>query len=104
MGALLVDLAQRETKTYSMKFARTLVGELKATAKLHRDPLKAAGFKVLTAPDVPSVLVELGYMSTKDDLKQLTSPVWRAHTADALAQAVDGFFSARLAGAGRGGN
>ena len=96
---ILVDLAQRETKTYSMKFARTLVGELKATAKLHRDPLKAAGFKVLTAPDVPSVLVELGYMSTnKDDLKQLTSPTWRAHTADALAQAVDGFFTARLAG------
>ena len=100
---ILVDLAQRETKTYSMKFARTLVGELKATAKLHRDPLKAAGFKVLTAPDVPSVLVELGYMSTKDDLKLLTSPVWRAHTADALAKAVDGFFSARLAG-GKGGN
>ncbi len=101
---ILVDLAQRETKTYSMKFARTLVGELKATAKLHRDPLKAAGFKVLTAPDVPSVLVELGYMSTKDDLKQLTSPTWRAHTADALAKAIDGFFGARLAGAGKGGN
>ena len=100
---ILVDLAQRETKTYSMQFARTLVGELKATARLHKNPLKAAGFKVLTAPDVPSVLVELGYMSTKDDLKLLTSAAWQAKTAAALAQAVDTFFTPRLAG-GAGAN
>ena len=101
---ILVDLAQRETKTYSAQFARTLVGELKATARLHKNPMKAAGFKVLTAPDVPSVLVELGYMSTKDDLKLLTSTVWQAKTAAALSQAVDTFFTPRLAGAGRGAN
>ena len=95
---ILVDLAQRETKSYSVQFARTLVGELKTTARLHKHPLKAAGFKVLTAPDVPSVLVELGYMSTKDDLKQLTSAAWQAKTAGALAQAVDTFFTPRLAG------
>ena len=97
---ILVDLAQRETKTFSLQFARSAVTELKTTARLHRHPLKSAGFVVLRAPDVPSVLVELGYMSTKDDLKQLTSPVWRAKTADALAQAVDAFFGPRLAGAG----
>ena len=96
---ILVDLAQRETKTFSLQFARSAVTELKTTARLHRHPLKSAGFVVLRAPDVPSVLVELGYMSTKDDLKQLTSPVWRAKTADALAQAVDAFFGPRLAGA-----
>lgn len=101
---ILVDLAQRETKTYSAQFARTLVGELKATARLHKNPMKAAGFKVLTAPDVPSVLVELGYMSTKDDLKLLTSTVWQTKTAAALSQAVDTFFTPRLAGAGRGAN
>ena len=78
---ILVDLAQRETKTFSMQFARTVVGELKTAARLHKHPLKSAGFKVLTAPDVPSVLVELGYMSTKDDLKQLTSAAWRSRTA-----------------------
>ncbi|MFZ0065473.1 MAG: N-acetylmuramoyl-L-alanine amidase [Pseudolabrys sp.] len=100
---ILVDLAQRETKTFSMQFARTLVGELKATARLHKQPLKSAGFKVLLAPDVPSVLLELGYMSTKDDLKQLTSATWRARTAQALAQAVDSFFTPRVAGAGAGG-
>jgi N-acetylmuramoyl-L-alanine amidase len=98
---ILVDLAQRETKTYSAQFARTLVGELKATARLHKNPVKAAGFKVLTAPDVPSVLVELGYMSTKDDLKLLTQASWQAKTAAAVSQAVDSFFTPRLArGAG----
>ncbi len=59
--------------------------------------MKSAGFKVLTAPDVPSVLVELGYMSTKDDLKLLTSAAWQGKTANALAQAVDSFFAPRLA-------
>ena len=78
--------------------ARTLVGELKATARLHKNPVKAAGFKVLTAPDVPSVLVELGYMSTKDDLKLLTSAAWQGKTAAALAQAIETFFAQRLAG------
>ena len=100
---ILVDLAQRETKTFSMQFARTAVGELKAAARLHKHPLKSAGFKVLLAPDVPSVLVELGYMSTKDDLKQLTSAAWRARTAQALAQAVDSFFTPRVAGGAGGG-
>jgi len=99
---ILVDLAQRETKTFSMQFARTVVEELKTAARLHKHPLKSAGFKVLLAPDVPSVLVELGYMSTKDDLKQLTSESWRARTAQALAQAVDNFFTPRVAG-GAGG-
>jgi N-acetylmuramoyl-L-alanine amidase len=101
---ILVDLAQRETKTFSMQFARTAVGELKTAARLHKHPLKSAGFKVLLAPDVPSVLVELGYMSTKDDLKQLNSPVWRTRTAQALVQAVDTFFTPRVAGAGGGRN
>jgi N-acetylmuramoyl-L-alanine amidase len=103
---ILVDLAQRETKTYSTLFARTVVGELKATsARLHKHPLKAAGFKVLTAPDVPSVLVELGYMSTKDDLKLLTSDAWQDKTATAVVQAVDTFFAPRLArGSARKGN
>ncbi|MFA6265329.1 MAG: N-acetylmuramoyl-L-alanine amidase [Pseudolabrys sp.] len=101
---ILVDLAQRETKTYSAQFARSVAGEMKATARMHKHPLKSAGFKVLTAPDVPSVLIELGYMSTKDDLKLLTSDAWRAKTAAAVAQAVDGFFAPRLARGSAGAN
>ena len=96
---ILIDLAQRETRTYSSQFAHTLLGEFKPTTRLHLHPLKSAGFKVLKAPDVPSVLVELGYLSTKDDLKNLNSPIWRARTADSIVQAVDTFFAPRLAGA-----
>ena len=48
---------------------------------------------------MPSVLIELGYVSNKDDLKQLTSGTWRNRTASSIVQAVDTFFSTRLAGA-----
>ena len=101
---ILIDLAQRETKAFSLQFARDLVGEFKATTKLHLHPLKSAGFIVLKAPDVPSVLVELGYMSTKDDLVHLMSPAWRSRTADSLVQAVGTFFAPRVAGATGGAN
>ena len=106
VAGILVDLAQRETKNFSHHFARTVVGELKTAAKLHRNPLKAAGFKVLKAPDVPSVLIELGYVSNKQDLKLMTSDAWRARTSEAVSQAVNTFFSTRLAGSGpaRGAN
>jgi N-acetylmuramoyl-L-alanine amidase len=66
---------------------------------LHKEPIKSAGFRVLRAPDVPSVLVELGYVSNKEDLQSLLSEGWRDHTADAMASAIDGYFSAHLAGA-----
>jgi len=97
---ILIDLAQRETKTFSTQFARTLVGELKSVARMHKQPLKSAGFKVLKAPDVPSVLLELGYVSNQQDLKSLVSNTWRAKTADSISQAVDTFFTTRLAGTG----
>ena len=96
---ILIDLAQRETKTFSTQFARTLVGEIKSVARMHKNPLKSAGFKVLKAPDVPSVLVELGYVSNRGDLKLLTSEAWRSRTADSIVQAVDTFFTTRFAGA-----
>jgi N-acetylmuramoyl-L-alanine amidase len=101
---ILIDLTQRETKNFSAHFARTVVGELKSAAKLHKHPLKSAGFKVLKAPDVPSVLIELGYVSNKEDLKLMTTDAWRARTSSAVAQAVNRFFSTRLAGSGHGSN
>jgi len=101
---ILIDLAQRETKAFSQQFARDLVGEFKSSTRLHLHPIKSAGFIVLKAPDVPSVLVELGYMSTRDDLKNLMSPEWRARTADSVVHAVNEFFAPRLAGAAAGGN
>src|SRR5262249_22684386 len=100
---ILIDLAQRETKNFSIQFARTVLGELKATARLHKNPLKSAGFRVLTAPDVPSVLIELGYVSSRQDLKHLVSDSWRSRAGDSIAQAVQTFFAQRLAGSAAGG-
>ena len=96
---ILIDLAQRETKAFSHQFTKTLLTELKTATKLHKIPNKSAGFLVLRAPDVPSVLLELGYVSTKDDLKQLMSASWRERTADAMTRAIDSFLAPRLAGA-----
>jgi N-acetylmuramoyl-L-alanine amidase len=104
VAGILIDLAQRETKTFSVQFAHDLVGEMKDATRLHRDPIKSAGFRVLRAPDVPSVLVELGYVSNKQDLQSLLSDAWRDHTANSIAQAVDGYFSSHCAGARAGAN
>ncbi len=96
---ILLDLAHRETKTFSHAFARLLVGEMKNSVRLHKKPLKSAGFVVLKAPDVPSVLIELGYMTNRQDLKLLTSEAWRAKAAGTMVQAVEQFFRTRVAGA-----
>ncbi|WKA25761.1 N-acetylmuramoyl-L-alanine amidase [Bradyrhizobium roseum] len=97
---ILIDLVQRETKTFSNRFARVLMGEMKTTVRMHKHPLKSAGFRVLKAPDVPSVLVELGYVSNKGDLEHLVSESWRNRTVGAMAQAIDAFLAKRLATAG----
>jgi N-acetylmuramoyl-L-alanine amidase len=101
VAGILIDLARRETKTFSVQFAQTMIGALKSAARLHQHPLKSASFVVLKAPDVPSVLVELGYVSNKADLKSLISTEWRGRTADSIVQAVDAFFRPRLAGSGQ---
>jgi N-acetylmuramoyl-L-alanine amidase len=100
---ILIDLAQRETKTFSNRFARLLMKEMKGTTRMHKHPLKSAGFRVLKAPDVPSVLIELGYVSNKGDLQHLMSEQWRSKTVGAVAQAIDAFLSKRLVSAGQPG-
>lgn len=94
---ILIDLARRETKVFSIHFARTLVEELKSAVKLINNPHRSAGFVVLKAHDVPSVLVELGYLSNEHDEKLLISEEWRTRTATAVAEAIDAFFQPRLA-------
>ena len=97
---ILIDLAQRETRTFSNRFARVLMNEMKTSVRMHKHPLKSAGFRVLKAPDVPSVLVELGYVSNKGDRDHLVSEAWRNRTAGAMSQAIDAFLAKRLATAG----
>jgi N-acetylmuramoyl-L-alanine amidase len=99
---ILIDLAQRETRTFSNRFARLLMGDMKTVTRMHKNPLKSAGFRVLKAPDVPSVLVELGYVSNKDDLEHLQSDNWRSRTVGSVAHAIETFFAKRLATAGSG--
>jgi N-acetylmuramoyl-L-alanine amidase len=97
VAGILLDLAQRETKNFSAQFARTLGGAVAGAARMHKSPLKSAGFKVLKAPDVPSVLFELGYLSSKRDVDLMTSPEWRSNVTDAMVTAIDAYFSAQVA-------
>jgi len=92
---ILIDLAKRETKTFSLHFARTLVSELRNATRMHKEPMRSASFVVLKAPDIPSVLVELGYVTNRQDLKSMTSEAWRTKATDAVVQAVGTFFTAR---------
>ena len=98
LANILIDLAQRETQNRSMVFARSIVGELAARrGALHTKKLKSAGFRVLKAPDVPSVLLELGFLSNPDDEKLLTSEDWRKRTAEAVVKSIDAYFAKRVA-------
>jgi N-acetylmuramoyl-L-alanine amidase len=97
---ILIDLAQRETRTFSNRFARVLMNEMKGTVRMHKHPLKSAGFRVLKAPDVPSVLIELGYVSNKADLEHLVSESWRSRTVGSMAQAIDAFLAKRMVATG----
>jgi N-acetylmuramoyl-L-alanine amidase len=99
VAGILLDLAQRETKTFSLQFAHKLVTDLKSATHLNKDPVRSAGFRVLRAPDVPSVLIELGYVSNKEDLQSLNSDGWRDRTADSITAAVNEYFATHLAGA-----
>jgi N-acetylmuramoyl-L-alanine amidase len=94
---ILIDLAQRETQNRSVVFARSIVGELAGKTILHTKRLRSAGFRVLKAPDVPSVLLELGFLSNPDDEKELTSERWRDRMADSVAEAIDDYFAERIA-------
>jgi N-acetylmuramoyl-L-alanine amidase len=96
---ILVDLIRRETHSFSLRFARSLVGELSSSIEMINNPHRSAGFRVLKAPDVPSVLVELGYLSNPKDEEQLRNSEWRRKAVDSIANAV-GLFAAAKLGAG----
>lgn len=95
VAGILFDLAQRETRNFSAQFARTLAGYMESTSRLHKSPLKSAGFRVLKAPDVPSVLFELGYLSSRKDLELMTSADWQSKVTDAMVAAINAYFAAQ---------
>jgi len=90
---ILIDLAQRETMNQSARFAGMLVDELKTRTKVLRNTHRFAGFAVLKAPDVPSVLLELGFLSNPSDERQLRDRRYRARLAAGVAEAVDDYFN-----------
>ncbi len=90
---ILIDFAQTKTNELSVRFARDMVvREVGGNANLLARPWRSAGFAVLKAPDVPSVLVELGYISHRDEARQLRSPDYRAMLVSSLVRSIDRFF------------
>ncbi|HLY07458.1 MAG TPA: N-acetylmuramoyl-L-alanine amidase [Rhizomicrobium sp.] len=90
VASILIGLAQRDTINRSIRFAETLVGQLgRVTDTLPRDPHRSAAFVVLKAPDVPAVLIELGYLTSPRDCVQMATEQWRNDVSFAIADAVD---------------
>ena len=87
--SILDDLMRRETKILSVAFAQKLVQALESHVRLNKNPLRSAAFLVLRAPDVPSALVELGYLSSDADRASFSSPQWREEAARAVAGAIE---------------
>ena len=90
---ILIDLAQRETMNQSARFATLLVSELKRETKLLRNTHRFAGFAVLKAPDVPSVLLEMGFLSNRYDERNLRRKSYRAKLAKSVVRAVGRYFA-----------
>lgn len=97
---ILIDLTRRETQAFSVNLARSVVSSFEGQINLINNPHRHAGFRVLQAPDVPSILLELGFLSNKQDEKLLVDPVWRGKVADLLAVAVRGYRGGAVANGG----
>lgn len=89
---ILVDLMRREMRRQSFKAARSIVNQMSSKVRLRRFPLRRADFLVLQSPDVPSLLLELGFLSNANDIANLTAASWRDKVAEALAAGIDGYF------------
>ncbi|MFN3482580.1 MAG: N-acetylmuramoyl-L-alanine amidase [Rhabdaerophilum calidifontis] len=95
IGDILADLARRETRIFNQLAARAAIGAIRHGAALHKVPLRSAGFRVLRAPDMPSILIELGYLSNAEDLAALHDDRARATLARTLARAFTTFLTER---------
>lgn len=85
---ILLDLTRRETQAFSISMADSVVRSFEGQVALINNPHRYAGFRVLQAHDVPSILLELGFLSNKEDEKLLLDPAWRVKIADLLATAI----------------
>ena len=93
VAPILIGLAQRDTRNKSSEFATNALRSIgQVTDLLARSPHRSASLAVLVAPDVPAVLIELGYLSNRNDAARMNTESWRAKMADAIADAVDAQF------------
>jgi N-acetylmuramoyl-L-alanine amidase len=93
VGAILVDLSQRETQARSEQFAQLLLREGRGELPFKQDQGQSAAFAVLKAPDVPSVLFESGYINNPEDAARLASPAGRQTFAEVAARAIRAHFA-----------
>lgn len=93
VGRILASLVRQETRVGSARMSRSVVGEFGRDLRLLQNPSRHAAFMVLRAADIPSVLVEMGFMSNRDDEAALRRPDHRARVATAMKRAVDGWFA-----------
>lgn len=93
IATILIGLSQREKMNQSRRFAQLVLSHLDPGITKLRSPLRSAGFGVLTAPDVPSVLVEMGYLSHAQDIKLLKSDAYRRRLSGSLVKAINGYFA-----------
>lgn len=89
---ILLDLMRREMRVQSFMAAQSIVHQLEPSVALRRFPVRQADFFVLQAPDVPSVLVELGFLSNASDIANLMQSDWRDRTAEAVARGISTYF------------
>jgi len=92
LNGLLEDLVKRETRTRSAEFAELLLPQLEKAGPVLRNTHRNAGFYVLLAPDVPAVLLELGFLTNEADAKRLQSEKGRKAAVEAIAAAIDTYF------------
>jgi N-acetylmuramoyl-L-alanine amidase len=89
VAKVLMDMARTETAPRTGRLADAIVGAIKAAElRMHRRPRQEGGFSVLKTPDIPSVLLELGFLSSERDVRRLTDPAWRARMAEAIRLAL----------------
>ena len=91
--SILIDLAQRESMNQSARFAAALVKELRRHTKVLRNSHRFAGFAVLKAPDVPSVLFEMGFLSNPADERALRSRKYRSRLAATVVRSAEAYFA-----------
>ncbi|WP_376766873.1 N-acetylmuramoyl-L-alanine amidase [Rhizobium tropici] len=97
---ILTDLTRRETQAFSISLAQDVLSSFNGQIAMINNPHRHAGFQVLTAPDVPSILLELGFLSNKEDEKLLLDANWRERVADRLTEAVKQYRVAIIANGG----